>query len=243
MAYERKRAEIFISQEGKEKGYDCQVCKNRGWFMVVQDDGSHFMRRCHCMTVRDSLAAMRRSGLPEEAIHGLSFDSWETPHKWQEDALNMAKRYSEASKTKGFSDWFIMSGRPGCGKTKLCSTVFLEVVKGGMEGRYLSWRDFARNAKSVANDREKFQEIVGEAKKTPILYLDDFWKGQITPAEVNLAFELLNDRYQRTCLTILSSEHTIDAIIRGDEAIGSRMREKSANFYMDLSRAENWRLR
>lgn len=201
------------------------------------------MRRCYCMGVRDSMAAMRRSGLPDEAIQDLSFDDWETPHKWQSDVLTMAKRYVEAAKNNGFSGWFIMSGNPGCGKTRLCSTVFLEIVKGGMEGRYLSWRDFSRNAKSVANDREKFREIVNEAKQTPLLYLDDFWKGQITPADVNLAFELLNDRYQRTCLTVISSEHTIDAILRGDEAIGSRMLEKAADFYMDLRNAENWRLR
>lgn len=242
-AYDRKRAALFNSLEGKLEDYDCPLCRNRGYFMQYSDTGYCTMKPCRCMEVRDALRAMRNTGVPEEAIQGLSFEAWQTPHRWQEATLASAKEYVAAAKQGGFSDWFIMSGNPGCGKTMLCSTVFLEIVKSGVKGRYVSWREFSREAKSVANDRGEFRKIVDEAKQTPLLYLDDFWKGRITPADVNLAFEVLNNRYQRSCLTILSSEHTIDAILRGDEAIGSRLRERARDFYMDLSHAENWRLK
>ena len=71
--------------------------------------------------------------------------------------------------------------------------------------------------------------------------LDDFWKGEIRPADVHLAFELINARYISKKPTILSSENTLEAILRGDEAIGSRLFEMAGGYYMDCSRARNWR--
>lgn len=189
------------------------------------------------------MAAMRRAGLPESALTACTFDRWQTPERWQEHALETAKRYVANFNDPNFLGWFMMSGRPGCGKTLLCSAVFLEILKQGRRGRYIGWRDFSREVKAVANDRDAFRSLVDGVKKAEILYLDDLWKGHISPADVSLTFEVLNSRYSDGKPTVISSEHTIESIIRGDEAIGSRIFERSKDFYLDLSRAKNWRLR
>lgn len=141
----------------------------------------------------------------------------------------------------GDPSWFIICGTPGCGKTTLCTTIFRAIVEGGKPGLYVSWREFARRAKAVGNDRDDFREETEPLKNTPLLYLDDFWKGEIRPADVHLAFELINARYISKKPTILSSENTLEAILRGDEAIGSRLFEMAGGYYMDCSRARNWR--
>lgn len=240
VASERRRAELFNATEGSLKGYDCPECKNRGYFMTVKDNGEVFSRPCRCQTIRTALAAMQKSGLPPEMLEGCTWDGWETPEHWQHSALDMARKYVNAV-ISGGTPWFMISGVPGSGKTRLCTTIFRAIVEGGKRGLYISWRDFARKAKSAGNDGDGFEAVVLPAKKTPVLYLDDFWKGSVNPADVNLAFELLNARYASQLPTILSSEHTLEAIIRGDEAIGSRLYEMSEGFYIDCSRAKNWR--
>lgn len=240
VASERRRAELFNATEGSLKGYDCPECKNRGYFMDVKENGELLSRPCRCQTIRSAMAAMQRSGLPPEMLDGCTWDGWETPEAWQRMALNMAMEYVNAIRS-GKPSWFVISGVPGSGKTRLCTTIFRAIVEGGKRGAYISWRDFARKAKSSGNDGEGFEAVVLPAKKSPVLYLDDFWKGSVNPADVNLAFELLNARYTSQLPTILSSEHTLEAIIRGDEAIGSRLYEMSEGFYIDCSRAKNWR--
>lgn len=185
---------------------------------------------------------MKRCGISEQALKNCTFEEWQTPEAWQKTALDIAQEYVRRMLgDPGFSAWLIISGRPGAGKTKLCTTVFRTLVEAGKSGRYLSWRDFSRKAKSVANDGEKFEAMANQAKRPWIVYIDDFWKGQITAADIHLAFEIINDRYISGKPTILSSELSLDAIVRGDEAIGSRMVERSEGFYIDCSRVKNWR--
>lgn len=184
--------------------------------------------------------AMDRSGIPPDALAACTWENWKTPETWQRTALAMAQDYVQQI-AAGDTSWFIICGTPGCGKTTLCTTIFRAIVEGGKPGLYVSWREFARRAKAVGNDRDDFREETEPLKNTPLLYLDDFWKGEIRPADVHLAFELINARYISKKPTILSSENTLEAILRGDEAIGSRLFEMAGGYYMDCSRARNWR--
>ena len=60
--------------------------------------------------------------------------------------------------------------------------------------------------------------------------------------DLNVAFELLNARYNARKRTIISGERTIGAIMDIDEAIGSRIYERSKNGYCFETSPENWRL-
>lgn len=208
--------------------------------MTVEENGALRFQRCKCQSIRDAMGAMDRSGIPPDALAACTWENWKTPENWQRRALAMAQDYVQQI-AAGDPSWFIICGTPGCGKTTLCTTIFRAIVEGGKPGLYVSWREFARRAKAVGNDRDDFREETEPLKNTPLLYLDDFWKGEIRPADVHLAFELINARYISKKPTILSSENTLEAILRGDEAIGSRMFEMAGGYYMDCSRARNWR--
>ena len=208
--------------------------------MTVEENGALRFQRRKCQSIRDAMGAMDRSGIPPDALAACTWENWKTPETWQKRALDMAQDYVQQI-AAGDSSWFIICGTPGCGKTTLCTTIFRAIVEGGKPGLYVSWREFARRAKAVGNDRDDFREETEPLKNTPLLYLDDFWKGEIRPADVHLAFELINARYISKKPTILSSENTLEAILRGDEAIGSRLFEMAGGYYMDCSRARNWR--
>ena len=208
--------------------------------MTVEENGALRFQRCKCQSIRDAMGAMDRSGIPPDALAACTWENWKTPENWQRRALAMAQDYVQQI-AAGDPSWFIICGTPGCGKTTLCTTIFRAIVEGGKPGLYVSWREFARRAKAVGNDRDDFREETEPLKNTPLLYLDDFWKGEVRPADVHLAFELINARYISKKPTILSSENTLEAILRGDEAIGSRLFEMAGGYYMDCSRARNWR--
>lgn len=208
--------------------------------MTVEENGALRFQRCKCQSIRDAMGAMDRSGIPPDALAACTWENWKTPENWQRRALAMAQDYVQQI-AAGDPSWFIICGTPGCGKTTLCTTIFRAIVEGGKPGLYVSWREFARRAKAVGNDRDDFREETEPLKNTPLLYLDDFWKGEIRPADVHLAFELINARYISKKPTILSSENTLEAILRGDEAIGSRLFEMAGGYYMNCSRARNWR--
>lgn len=206
----------------------------------MEENGALRFQRCKCQSIRDAMGAMDRSGIPPDALAACTWENWKTPENWQRKALAMAQDYVQQI-AAGDPSWFIICGTPGCGKTTLCTTIFRAIVEGGKPGLYVSWREFARRAKAVGNDRDDFREETEPLKNTPLLYLDDFWKGEIRPADVHLAFELINARYISKKPAILSSENTLEAILRGDEAIGSRLFEMAGGYYVDCSRARNWR--
>lgn len=208
--------------------------------MTVEENGALQFQRCKCQSIRDAMGAIDRSGIPPDALAACTWENWKTPENWQRAALAMAQDYVQQI-AAGDPSWFIICGTPGCGKTTLCTTIFRAIVEGGKPGLYVSWREFARRAKAVGNDRDDFREETEPLKNTPLLYLDDFWKGEIRPADVHLAFELINARYISKKPTILSSENTLEAILWGDEAIGSRLFEMAGRYYVDCSRARNWR--
>jgi DNA replication protein DnaC len=82
-----------------------------------------------------------------------------------------------------------------------------------------------------------------ELKTFPVLYIDDFLKGGITDADIRLAFELLNYRYNNSSLlTIISSEVDLKNIFDADEALAGRIYERAkGNIYRTPN--EDWRLK
>lgn len=239
---QRKIIEFVNQEPGTLKGLDCPLCLNRGYFVRIKDDGTRHIDECSCMAKRRSLKRIEKSGL-SELLESYTLDRWVTKEAWQKTLSEMVKRYAENPK-----GWFFIAGRPGTGKTHLCTALSGILLNKGMETRYVLWRDLSVQAKAVVNREEEYHKIVEPLKRVRVLYLDDFFKtgkGQEpTIGDVNLAFEILNNRYNdEKLITIISSEWTAKQIIDIDEAVGSRIYERSKGNYADLSDRENWRLK
>ena len=65
-----------------------------------------------------------------------------------------------------------------------------------------------------------------------------------TDADVKLAFELLNARYNDTAkLTLISTEWSLEGLLDIDEALGSRIYERAKKHWLNFNGRQNWRLR
>lgn len=238
--------------------YDCPKCLNRGNFAFLGDDGELHFTECACMTKRDSLRHLKHSGL-SELLTRYTLEAWQCREPWQKNLLDMAQRYAESPE-----GWFCLSGTPGTGKTHLCTALCGLLMERGFSMRYMLWKDISTKAKAVVNDDEAYQEIVKPLKSVRVLYIDDLFKtgkainrvtGQReamspTTGDINLAFEILNARYCNSrLLTIISTEMSLGDILDIDEAVGSRIAERTRGYYQDLTppdpkkQKRNWRLR
>ena len=109
------------------------------------------------------------------------------------------------------------------------------------------WRDESARIKALLNEPEGVERM-RDLKTAPVLYIDDLFKGAERPTQgdLNIAFELLNYRYNDERLyTIISTEKLLDELIAIDEAIGSRIAERSKGHRVQINRdpTRNWRTR
>lgn len=237
------RPAVFAEEappEPSPDGIDCPLCQNRGYTTYINDEGELMTRTCSCMARRKSERRMKASGLGD-LLTRCTFATMRCPDEWSKQLKAAALRY--AADESGA--WFYLSGRPGTGKTHACTAICARLMKRGLAVRYLLWREEIPLLKTLLNDDaaeygRRFQALAA----APVLYIDDFLKGTVTAADKNLAFALINARYNRAaCRTIFSSELPLSEVRRLDEATGTRIWQRAKDYILNAPRdAKNWRM-
>lgn len=228
---------MFNQMPGKLKGVDCPECLNRGYIATARD-GSMVMRECICLRKRELLRRLSGSGVQQ--MH--EFSEFETVYAWQAEIKQAAQAFCKQNRA-----WFFIGGQSGCGKTHICTAILNEFFRQGVVGTYLLWREDSVRLKANINERE-YEKRMQVYKTAELLYIDDLFKtrgGEMpSSGDVNLAFELINARYQRRLPTVISSERTLKQILDVDEAIGGRIYEMAKGFCLNVSKSKdkNWRL-
>lgn len=241
-AYLQFRCDSFNATIGALTGYDCPFCKNRGCIAEIRDN-SVAMVRCSCMDTRSSLQRAEASGL-KNLLPLYTLDRFQTPEPWQIVAKQKAEQYLQEQK-----GWFVMSGAVGSGKSHLCVAICGELLKHGRSVQYLMWRDQIRALKSYDGDIDERNDQLRKYKTADVLYIDDFLKcgkNEVpTKADTDVALEILMARYnQPDKLTVISTERSISELLELDEALGSRIYERSKGFCLrNTGTDKNWRLR
>ena len=231
-------------------GYDCPLCKNRGvLYKLVEENGwyYHTAYDCNCFPIRRSILKMKRSGL-KDVIKECTFDKWIAAEPWQ-----IAMKKAAVDYAKSPQGWFFVGGQSGCGKTHLCTAICRELLLSGIEVRYMQWRDDAVKLKSLTKEPEQRQKLIDDFKKAEVLYIDDLFKTgkaqdgseqRPTGADVNIAFEILNYRYNNPkAYTVISSELSAEELLDIDEAIGGRIYERAKPLNISKDRKKNYRIR
>ena len=221
-------------------GIDCPLCENRGYIATLDAEGMIHAVPCKCMAQRRSLRLMRRSGLGD-LFESCTLKNFKTPDEWTKRALKTAVDYCRNGRGK----WFYIAGRPGTGKTHLCSAICRYLLKKGAPVRYMLWREEAPKLKALINDAEEYAREMDALANVSVLYIDDFMKGTVTEADKNLAFSLLNARYNsKNKRTIFSSERPLREIMEIDEATGSRIWQRSQGYILLAPpEQQNWRVK
>lgn len=241
--------DIMNAVPGSLPGYNCPDCLNRGY--INRADGDCIVsHECHCMEVRRSIWNIEKSGI-KSLMSQCTFENFDAKDEWQKALKNGARQFLTDHSAK----WFYAGGQVGCGKTHICTAACGKFLKQGKAVRYMLWRDEIVKIKANANDAQEYQRLIMPWKTAPVLYVDDFFKTsdeldgskkRPTQADTQAAFEILNYRYiNQDLITIISSERSIDDLLNCDEAVGSRIyqRTKDYCFYFLPDKKKNYRLR
>ncbi len=226
-------------------GYNCPLCMNRGYTLVPERCGSTYNTRmviCRCRTVRDAIARLDKSGL-SDAVHKYTLEGYIAAEPWQKNILDKARSYL----SDGGDAWFFIGGQSGCGKTHICTAVTVNLLKRGNNARYMLWREESSRLKSMANSAER-DAAADVFRGADVLYIDDLFKtgrdrqtGEAAPreADINLAFEIINSRYMKNKITVISSEYSLEKITEFDEATGGRIKERCGDYHVSIAPDKN----
>lgn len=244
--------DLFNKSEGslnKSDDYNCNLCKNKGGLMRAKESNGSFYQvysPCKCMKAREMLRKLRRSGL-SKSIKEYSFEKYETSQPWQENLKSQAVRFTKDDA----NTWFFIGGQSGAGKTHLCTAITAHYLRQNKSAYYMLWRDEITKIKGSITDNELYEKMMSELKTVEVLYIDDLFKmgkdqsGNVqrpTAADINIAFEIINYRYNnRDLVTIISSERSIMNIMDIDEAVGGRIFELSnkGKYVINIGKDEN----
>ena len=220
-------------------GVNCDICNNTGYVVRRDENGVDWSRECVCMKARRSLRSLKTSGLMD-MVDRYTFLNYQTPDESRTKIKERAIAFCDEPE-----GWFYITGQPGSGKTHICTAICSEFIKNGRTVKYMLWRDEIVQLKALQMDQEEYNKRMWKLKTVSVLYIDDFLKcrGAPSDSDINIAFELLNARYNNTKLTtIISTERSISEILGLDEALGSRIVERCKGYCIKAA-SENWRLR
>lgn len=215
---------------------DCPVCHNTGCIITKAADGTLKAAECACMAKRVSIRNLERSGLKDQ-ISRYTFKNY------VDDTMERKQvKYAAEDFCRNDKGWFFISGKSGSGKTHICTAICSRLMDKGKAVHYMRWRDDSVMLKALTTDGEEYQRLIQPFKSVPVLYIDDFLKGGHSEADIRLAFEILNSRYNDSALrTVISSEITLFEILGLDEAVGGRIYERSRGYVLESPKV-NFRL-
>lgn len=217
-----------------DDGYTCERCRNKGFVYTLAEDGEILSNECpDCYKIRTSLRLLKNSGLEDK-----TFENFIVKSDWQDGLLCTVKEF--AADTSG--KWLFIGGQSGCGKTHLCTAALREIIFTQNKAvRILKWVEGSRELKAAVND-DGYARAADIYKGAEILYIDDLFKGggnSISNADLRLSFELLDYRYLKGLTTVISSEFSFDNILRADEAVAGRIRERAGQYLLHVKKDSN----
>lgn len=227
-------------------GFNCERCLNRGHYWVVKEYNNTYiqeMNHCECREIRQSIHNTRESGMGDLLKHRL--EHYQTTEEWQKRILDKATSYLKANS----DSWFTIIGQSGAGKTMICSAIAYELLQRYRQVKFIAWTEFVEKLKRMKFDADR-EDYFTEYSRAEVLYIDDLFKGslnyddlgrlKVNQTDVKYAFQLLNERYNKRLVTIISSEFLIDDIkLNVDEAIAGRIKERSTNYCVQIKKDMN----
>ena len=225
--------------------YECPECKDTGYIFGKDEKGYSYAKPCKCRALKEAKARLERSGLAKEFMTK-SFDNYRTCDVPQlVDAKETVMQYTRDFESRRESDAnsLMLCGQVGAGKTHLGTACSRKLIEEGIPVIYMGYREEMTALKAKVTDELAYSSEINRYKKAQVLFIDDFLKGKITEADVNIVYEIVNYRYNNKLPIIISTEKTLDDLINFDEAIGSRLIEMCSGHIIVFSGKKlNYRL-
>ena len=205
------RVDTYNQSQGEDDGtgIQCPDCNNRAAVAFLNDDGFFTVRPCKCAGTRLTVARLQRQGL------------------------------FEVAKKKTFPGFRTDTDTQRTLKTHLCTAAFVRLsLDRGLDGRYFLWNSDGRRIKAAAKNGD--EQLLNDFKRCALLYIDDLFKckrdTEPSDADVRLAFDILDYRYNHELMTIISTEMLLEDIRDLDEAICRRIHEMCGPYIGNIGR-------
>lgn len=253
---------ISENENNEELLYNCNICKNKGKYYYIKFEGKYYINLqaeniycinrdsfsihsniCTCAEIRKSLDQIKKDGL-YKLLKRKHLENFYTEKPFQSEIKELALKYISEI-VKGNFPWFYIGGQTGAGKTHISTAIINELLQKGINCRffdYIQKMDYLKRLQFI--DSETFQQSLKDFKKASVLYIDDFFFGNVSDADLKIIFEILNYRYNNDLPCIISSEKILEEVINLSGAIGGRIKESSEGFFIKivLDNNKNYRL-
>ena len=205
----------------------CAECNGTGFILYKNVDGYEYAKPCQCTLIKEARERLLKSGLAKE-FQAKTFDDFKTcKSPVLEDAKSTVLQYTDNffANQDLSGNSLMLCGQVGAGKTHLGTACSMRLIDEGIPVIYMGYREAITALKANVTDSSIYQKELQKYKSAQVLFIDDFLKGKITEADVNIVYEIVNHRYNNRLPIILSTEKNLDDLIRFDEAIASRLIE------------------
>ncbi len=205
---------------------ECEFCNGIG-YEAINIDGEIQFVECRCTKMKLSDRYRLHSSI-SMGLKYMTFDSFITGDvEVLTNAKNKALDYVRDFDNKvGWRNNFILfHGQPGSGKTHLGIAISNALLDKGYEVVYMPYRNSITEIKQNITNYDVYRKLMARYSGCGVLYIDDFLKGKVTEADVNVIYEIINYRYNNNLPIIMSTEKSLEEMLDFDEAIGSRIIE------------------
>lgn len=218
-------------------GYSCTACKNRGYFALINSEGDFALRPCTCNNIRIQIRNAKTSGFGD-MLDKYTFEGYEAKEDWQNKVKQGALLYTQQKELP----WLYIGGMSGAGKSHICTAAATRILEQGKVVKYVLWRDIFHKGESYRYEETKYTEFMKELAEVEVLVIDDFLKGMDNNKQgsaLEIAFDLINRRYNNSKATIISSELQIGDVEKLDRALAGRIKERSGKFMLNIKNEDN----
>lgn len=223
-------------QAGKLRGYDCNLCHNKGLIYKLDAENNICAQKCVCMKIRKLYHNGNLSGL--STYLNKSIQDFQVTEEWQEHLYNSAIDFMNDED----DGWFMITGQSGAGKTLLCSIIANHLLfKQDKNVTCLMWPNVINEVKRglMSDNVKEANDTIERMKNAEILFIDDLLK-PYNKTDVKYAIEIINHRYFHRLKTIITSELSIGDLYNIDEALASRLLEMTGkHFYKHIAMDAN----
>jgi DNA replication protein DnaC len=208
--------------------YTCSTCEDK---QIIFDPVRNVARQCKCVETRRIQRIFRHSEISSEfqKIRLYTYLT-EGKHPLVKRAKHCAEHYLDSFHEirKQKNNFLVFLGDSGAGKTHLICSVANVLMENQTTCLYFP---YVEGFKKLKRDLNSLEEKVHLMRTVDVLLLDDLFKKKKgkgpTDFEFDVMFDVINDRYLAHRPTLISSELDRDGLIDIDEALASRIIERS----------------
>ena len=217
--------------------YDCPDCKDSGWIIKRDADGTEVAYPCKCYNKRLINNKIKFANIPDafKDIRLTSFRGDYYKDRKQINEINKAITYYldnlDEMKAEGLG-LYLYSETRGSGKTRMATSLANEFIyEHGMSVRFATSMDIISEIKaSWKNESEVETEtkLIKYLTSVEVLVIDDFGiekKDEKQNWIDDKLYQIINKRYMEKLITIFTSNYKLDDLMY-DERIVNRVRER-----------------